>query len=96
MGKSEVMYMQMWYCENELCGVCINEGRYQCAGCASWFCGDCVHSFLGTGRWVCLACQEVWENLCRIQAEMCCAVCGKVREQQDMVLCSACQGLFQG
>src|SRR5438128_2017158 len=90
----EVGQSPMWYCENEECGKCINDERYQCTGCAGWFCPSCSRSFRGSEFRVCTACLLVWGNLCRVQEMACCAVCGHVRENRDNLLCSACQALF--
>ena len=55
----------MWYCENEECGVCINDDRYQCAGCGRWFCFDCTQSFTRDVQRVCSECLRTWLNLCQ-------------------------------
>src|SRR6266568_8134229 len=60
----EVEPVQRWYCENEECGVCINDERYQCAGCGGWFCPSCSSNFRGSEFRVCMACLLVWGNLC--------------------------------
>ena len=90
----EVERAQRWYCENEECGVCINDERYQCAGCGGWFCLGCSSNFRGSEFRVCTACLLVWGNLCRVQEITCCSLCGHVRENRDNLLCSACQALF--
>src|SRR6266702_4783175 len=53
---------QRWYCENEACGVCINDERYQCVGCGGWFCSGCSSRFRGSEVRVCTACLLVWGN----------------------------------
>lgn len=57
--------MQRWYCENEACGVCINDERYQCLGCDGWYCLACSEVFDLSGSRVCTSCLTVWKRLCR-------------------------------
>lgn len=88
--------MQMWYCENEDCGVCINHERYQCSGCGGWFCANCSQSFRGTVFRVCHECLNVWRNLVQVFEQACCSLCGKAREDPDDLLCRACCRLMRG
>jgi hypothetical protein len=89
---------QYWHCENEAClkDISGDGERYQCVGCEGWFCVGCSSSFQGSAFRVCASCRAVWENLCRVQEAACCAVCGSARENSEVLLCTACQRLFDG
>ncbi len=88
--------MQNWYCENEECGACINDERYQCVGCEGWFCRHCSCAFEGTDYRVCSSCLLVWQRLHRLFERTCCAFCGQVREEADRLWCHACERLLCG
>ena len=89
---------QFWHCENEAClkDISGDDERYQCVGCEGWFCIGCSSRFQGSAFRVCLSCRVVWEKLCRVQEATCCAICGHMRENSEMLLCTACQRLFGG
>jgi hypothetical protein len=83
--------MQNWYCENEDCGACINEERYQCAGCFHWFCGACSRACDESRLRVCSSCWTIWNNVSRVFVSGGCVSCGKRREHPDALLCDACE-----
>ena len=86
--------MQMRYCENEECGVCINADRYLCVGCERWFCRGCVSRLPGTSLVACPLCLLAYQRISSAREAECCAVCGLAREHKDEILCLACQRLF--
>src|SRR5579885_3242565 len=79
-GKRRDECMQNWYCEHEDCGACINEERYQCAGCGGWFCRNCSTVFEATAHQVCRSCLTVWQKLHWLFVQTCCVFCGQTRE----------------
>jgi len=83
--------MQNWYCEHEDCGACINEERYQCAGCGGWFCRNCSTVFEATAHQVCRSCLTVWQKLHWLFVQTCCVFCGQTREDTDFLWCRACE-----
>ncbi|HLI08563.1 MAG TPA: hypothetical protein VKV40_18520 [Ktedonobacteraceae bacterium] len=80
---------QNWYCEQEDCGVCINEQRYQCAGCGGWYCAAHIQP-LGPLFWVCTTCQAVWSRLREAEEQAFCPLCDQVREDANRRLCREC------
>src|SRR6266567_322458 len=89
---------QSWHCENEAClkDISGDGERCQCVGCEGWVCAGCSSRFQGSAFRVCVSCRTVWENLCRVQEDVCCVICGQAQENREMLLCTACQRLFSG
>jgi hypothetical protein len=88
--------MQMWYCENEDCGACNNDERFQCVGCFHWFCGSCSQALDASKLRVCRSCLAIWNHLSRVFVQGGCVSCGKRRENRDVLLCRACESLLGG